>query len=157
MAIGAPSHTHWLSFTRKLQPMSKNSPRTYLNEAVMAASGPGGSGGREERGSGGRRRLRFCRLSSAPRRRLTLPGPTATSSSSPRVVLMVPSTQFTLSVADVPVVQSLPLVQCWSSCSSPTVVDVPVVLVWLSTHWWHAGVGVWRGQEAVCSFLQAGG
>ena len=41
---------------------------------------------------------------------LTLPGPTATSSSSPRVVSMVPPMQFTLSVADVPVVQSLPLV-----------------------------------------------
>ena len=29
-------------------------------------------------------------------------------------------------------------------------------LTWLSTPWRHAGVGVWRGQEAVCSFLQAG-
>ena len=41
MAIGAPSHTHGLSFTRKLQPMNTNSPRTFLTEAVEAASGPG--------------------------------------------------------------------------------------------------------------------
>ena len=40
-ATGAPSHTHGLSFTRKLQPMSMNSPRTFLSEAVVAASGPG--------------------------------------------------------------------------------------------------------------------
>ena len=38
MVIGAPSHTHGPSFTRKPQPMSMNSPRTYLNEAVMATS-----------------------------------------------------------------------------------------------------------------------
>ena len=42
MAIGAPSHTRGLSFTRKLQPMNSNSPRTFLTEAVEAASGPGG-------------------------------------------------------------------------------------------------------------------
>ena len=30
-------------------------------------------------------------------------------------------------------------------------------LTWSSIPWRHAGVGVWRGQEAVCSFLQAGG
>ena len=41
MAIGAPSHTHGLSFTRKPQPMNNNSPRTFLTEAVEAASGPG--------------------------------------------------------------------------------------------------------------------
>ena len=50
--IGAPSRTHWLSFTWKQQPLSKNSPRTYLNEAVVAASGPGG-GGAAWRGEGG--------------------------------------------------------------------------------------------------------
>ena len=44
-----PSHTHGLSFTRKLQPMSENSPRTFQTEAVVAASGPGGGG----RGVGG--------------------------------------------------------------------------------------------------------
>ena len=38
-------------------------------------------------------------------------------------------TQFTLSVVDVFVVQSLPQVQCWSNCSSLTVVGVPVVPV----------------------------
>ena len=39
------------------QPMSTNSPRTYLSEAVVAASGPGGGeGGREgESGGGGGR------------------------------------------------------------------------------------------------------
>ena len=42
MAIGAPSHTLGLSFTRKPQPMSSSSPRTYRTEAVVAASGPGG-------------------------------------------------------------------------------------------------------------------
>ena len=42
MAIGAPSHTHGLSFTRKPQPMSSSSPRTFGTEAVVAASGPGG-------------------------------------------------------------------------------------------------------------------
>ena len=41
MEIGAPSHTHGLSFTRKLRLMSENSPRTSRNEAVVAASGPG--------------------------------------------------------------------------------------------------------------------
>ena len=51
-ATGAPSHTHGLSFTRKLQPMSTDSRRTYLSEAVVAASGPGGEGaaGRGEAG-----------------------------------------------------------------------------------------------------------
>ena len=44
MAIGAPSHTHGLSFTRKPQPMNNSSPRTFLTEAVMAASWPGGGG-----------------------------------------------------------------------------------------------------------------
>ena len=75
-ATGAPSHTHGLSFTRKLQPMSTNSPRSYLSEVVVAASGPGGGGAA---GRGGRRgrRSRLCRSSSTPRR-LTLPGPTAT-------------------------------------------------------------------------------
>ena len=46
MAIGAPSHTHGLSFTRKPQPMSSSSPRTFWTEAVVAASGPGKGGGR---------------------------------------------------------------------------------------------------------------
>ena len=41
-AIGAPSHTHGLSFTRKPQPMNNSSPRTFLTEAVVAASGPEG-------------------------------------------------------------------------------------------------------------------
>ena len=44
MAIGAPSQTHGLSFTRKPQPMNNSSPSTFLTEAVVAASGPGGSG-----------------------------------------------------------------------------------------------------------------
>ena len=90
MVIGAPSHTHGLSFTRKLQPMSAKSPRTFLSGAVVAAvrprereerpgeGGGGGGGGRNFAGSvqhqGGRS-----------------PDPTATSSSSPRVVSMVPS------------------------------------------------------------------
>ena len=52
-ATGAPSHTHGLSFTRKLQPMSTNSPRTYLSEAVVAASGPGEGGKRPGGGGGG--------------------------------------------------------------------------------------------------------
>ena len=52
IVIGAPSHTHGLSFTRKLQPMSMNSPRTYLTEAVVAASGPEGRrGAGRERGA----------------------------------------------------------------------------------------------------------
>ena len=53
MAIGAPSHTHGLSFTRKPQPMNNSSPRTFLTEAVVAASGPGGVAGAAggERGS----------------------------------------------------------------------------------------------------------
>ena len=42
---------------------------------------------------------------------------------------MVPPIQFILRVVDVLVVQSIPQVQCWSCCSSLTVVDVPVVLV----------------------------
>ena len=50
MAIGAPSHTHGPSFTRKPQPMNNNSPRAFLTEAVVAASGPegvaGGAGGK---------------------------------------------------------------------------------------------------------------
>ena len=56
MAIGAPSHTHGLSFTRKPQPMNSSSPRTFRTEAVVAASGPGevagAAGGREERRRG---------------------------------------------------------------------------------------------------------
>ena len=52
VVTGAPAHTHGLSFTRKLQPMSTNSPRTYWSEAVVVASGPGG---RAARGEGGRR------------------------------------------------------------------------------------------------------
>ena len=55
MAIGAPSHTHGLSFTRKPQPM--NSPRTFLTEAVVAASGPG-EGGQGAEGGGGREAAR---------------------------------------------------------------------------------------------------
>ena len=52
-AIGAPSHTHGLSFTRKPQPKNISSPRTFLTEAVEAASGLG----RWVAGSaGGRRR-----------------------------------------------------------------------------------------------------
>ena len=50
MATGAPSHTHGLSFTGKLQPMSENSPRTFQTEAVVVASGPEGGPGR--RGGG---------------------------------------------------------------------------------------------------------
>ena len=38
---GVPSHTHGLSFTRRPQLMSMSSPRTYLHEVVLAASGPG--------------------------------------------------------------------------------------------------------------------
>ena len=49
MVIGALSHTHGVSFTRKLQPMSNSSPRTFLTEAVVAASRPGEGG----RGGGG--------------------------------------------------------------------------------------------------------
>ena len=41
-ATGAPSLTHGLSFTRKPQPMSSSSPRTFRTEVVVAASGPGG-------------------------------------------------------------------------------------------------------------------
>ena len=41
----------------------------------------------------------------------------------------VPRIQFILRVADVPVVQSIPLGQNWPRCSSLTVVDVRVVLV----------------------------
>ena len=41
MVIGAPSHTLGLSFTRKPQPMSSSSSRTFRTEAVVAASGPG--------------------------------------------------------------------------------------------------------------------
>ena len=53
VATGAPSHTQGLSFTRKPQPMNISSPRTFLTEAVEAASGPGeGWPGRR----GGRRR-----------------------------------------------------------------------------------------------------
>ena len=52
-ATGAPSHTHGLSFTRKLQPMSDNSPRTFQTEAVVAASWPGGWLGRRGGGKGG--------------------------------------------------------------------------------------------------------
>ena len=55
-AIGAPSHTHGLSFTRKPQPMNNSSPRTFLTEAVVAASGPGGGWpGLRERWEEGRR------------------------------------------------------------------------------------------------------
>ena len=59
MAIGAPSHTHGLSFTRKLQPMNNNSPRTFLTEAVEAASGPREEGwpGRRE---GVERKAAWC-------------------------------------------------------------------------------------------------
>ena len=45
-ATGAPSHSHGLSFIRKLQPMNNNSPRTFQTEAVVAASWPGGREGR---------------------------------------------------------------------------------------------------------------
>ena len=57
-AIGALSHTHGLSFTRKPQPMSSSSRRAFRTEAVVAVSGPGGRGwlgrwgGREERRRG---------------------------------------------------------------------------------------------------------
>ena len=44
-AIGAPSHTHGLSFTRKPQSMNNSSPRTFLTEAVVAASGQEGVAG----------------------------------------------------------------------------------------------------------------
>ena len=52
--IGAPSHTHGLSFTRKPQLMNNSSPRAFLTEAVVAASGPGGGG----RGGEGKERRR---------------------------------------------------------------------------------------------------
>ena len=45
-----------LSFTRKPQHMNNSSPRTFLTEAVVAASGPGGVGGAE--GGGKMRRAR---------------------------------------------------------------------------------------------------
>ena len=51
MVMGAPSHTHGLSFTRMPQPMSMSSLRTFLSEALAAASGP--AGGRRLGGSGG--------------------------------------------------------------------------------------------------------
>ena len=50
MVTGAPSHTHGLSFTRKLQPMSNSSPRTFLTEAVV---GQGGGWPGRGRGGGG--------------------------------------------------------------------------------------------------------
>ena len=58
MATGAPSRTHGLSFSLKLQPMSENSPRTSRTEDVVAARGPVGvvwrwTGGWQE--GGGRR------------------------------------------------------------------------------------------------------
>ena len=59
MAIGAPSHTHWPSFTGKLQPMNNNSPRTFLTEAVEAASGPGEEG-RGAGAAGWERKAAWC-------------------------------------------------------------------------------------------------
>ena len=51
MAIGALSHTHGLSFTRKPQPMNNNSPRNFLTEAVVAGGRwPGRWGGEREAG-----------------------------------------------------------------------------------------------------------
>ena len=67
VVIGAPSHTHELSFTRKLQPMSANSPRTSLSDAV-AASGLREEGAAGRGGGRRRRRSRFCRFSSELRR-----------------------------------------------------------------------------------------
>ena len=63
MATGAPSRTHGLSFTRKLQPMSENSPRTSRSEDVVAASGSRGvvwwrTGGWRRRGAAGGRSRR---------------------------------------------------------------------------------------------------
>ena len=43
---------HGLSFTRKPEPMNNNSPRTFLTEAVVAASGPGGEGAAGRRAAG---------------------------------------------------------------------------------------------------------
>ena len=80
MAIGAPSHTHGLSFTQKLQPLSTNSPRTYLCEAVVAASGPGQR--IDGRGRAAVVVLQVKFYTQAGR----LPGPPATGSSSLRVV-----------------------------------------------------------------------
>ena len=51
MAIGAPSHIHGLSFTRKPQPMNKNSPRT-LDCVVAARLARREWPGRWERGEG---------------------------------------------------------------------------------------------------------
>ena len=87
--IGAPSHTHGLSFTWKLQPMSTNPPRTSLGEAVVAASGPEGSGARK----GGRRR----RCSSTT----WWPSPSTTER-----WLAVPSFQFIDRVMDIPVLRA---------------------------------------------------
>ena len=59
-AIDAPSRTHGLSFTRKPQPMNISSHRTFLTEAVEAASGPG------ERWPGRRGGRRRCVASFRP-------------------------------------------------------------------------------------------
>ena len=62
VAIGAPSHTRGLSFTRKPQSMNNSSLRTFLTEAVVAGSGPGrevaGAAGRGEKRGGA---VQLCR------------------------------------------------------------------------------------------------
>ena len=86
------------------------------------------------------------------------PGANSDKFQQPEGRVEVPPTQFILGVADVPVVQSIPQVQSWPRCSFLTVVDVLVVLV-IDTvvHSLEARrSGGLAGQEAVCSFLQAG-
>ena len=109
--------------------MSTNSPRTYLSEAVVAASGPGG-GGREAAGRDGLEGAAVeALLVKFYTQAIDAPGANSDKFQQPEGRVEVPPTQFILGVADVPVVQSIPQVQRWSRCSCSTVVDVLVVLV----------------------------
>ena len=96
--------------------MSTNSPRTYLSEAVVAASGP--RGGRGAAGRGWRRGVVVEALQvKFYTQAVDAPGANSDQFQQPEGRVEVPPTQFFLGVADVPVVQSIPQVQSWPRCS----------------------------------------
>ena len=117
-----------------------------LRRLLGARGGRAGDGVGVGVGAGGGRRDSLRRWVSADAGLHAVPGaPHGSARTGVCRRAEVPPTQFILGVADVPVVQSIPQVQSWSTS----------LLCW--SPWRHAGVGVWQGQEAVCSFLQAGG
>ena len=124
MAIGAPSHTYGLSFTRKPQLMNNSSPRAFLTEVVVAASGPGERWPREER---------WCGAAVQMTVKMVVDVPVHFNDKFPQsweFVLKVPQIQFDLRGWDFPVVtqRQVPTVHTPRSGAVLGVVAVPVVV-----------------------------